>query len=55
MDADGRTQTLLCRVSSLAASTGGLRPKTTYHFRLVATNEGGTAYGKDKVFRTVAR
>jgi hypothetical protein len=32
-----------------------LRPRTTYHFRLVATNAGGTTYGKDKTFRTRAR
>jgi hypothetical protein len=41
--------------SSLEAGTGGLRPATTYHFRLVATNEGGTTYGKDKTFRTLPR
>jgi hypothetical protein len=29
-----------------------LRPGITYHFRLVATNEGGKTYGKDKTFRT---
>ena len=43
------------RRSSLAASTGGLRPATTYHFRFVATNEVGTTYGKDKTFRTPPR
>jgi hypothetical protein len=32
-----------------------LRPRTTYHFRLVATNEGGTTYGKDKTFWTLPR
>ena len=32
-----------------------LRPGTTYHFRLVATNEGGKTYGKDKTFRTLPR
>ena len=41
--------------SEIEASTSGLRPKTTYHFRLVATNEGGTTYGKDKTFRTLFR
>ncbi|MBS0549182.1 MAG: hypothetical protein JSR24_15605 [Proteobacteria bacterium] len=30
----------------------GLRPRTTYHFRLVAHSRGGTTYGKDKTFRT---
>jgi len=33
----------------------GLQPGTTYHFRLVATSEGGTTYGKDKTFRTRPR
>jgi hypothetical protein len=28
----------------------GLTAKTTYHFRLVATNEFGTSYGEDKTF-----
>lgn len=32
-----------------------LRPETTYHFRLVATNAGGTTYGKDKTFKTLPR
>jgi len=32
-----------------------LRPGITYHFRLVATNEGGKTYGKDKTFRTLPR
>jgi hypothetical protein len=30
----------------------GLRPGTTYHFRLVAKSAGGTTYGKDRTFRT---
>jgi hypothetical protein len=30
----------------------GLKPHTTYHFRLVAHSRGGTTYGKDKTFRT---
>jgi hypothetical protein len=29
-----------------------LRANTTYHFRLVATNNGGTSYGSDRTFRT---
>jgi hypothetical protein len=33
----------------------GLRPRTTYHFRLVAHSRGGTTYGKDKTFRTLRR
>lgn len=30
----------------------GLEPSTTYHFRIVATNTTGTAYGKDETFIT---
>jgi hypothetical protein len=29
-----------------------LRANTTYHFRLVATNNGGTSYSSDRTFRT---
>jgi hypothetical protein len=32
----------------------GLSPATTYHFRLKATNAGGTAYGIDQSFTTTA-
>lgn len=28
----------------------GLRPGATYHYRLVASNAGGTSYGEDKAF-----
>lgn len=31
-----------------------LRPRTTYHYRLVATNADGPAYGPDETFRTLA-
>lgn len=33
----------------------GLKPKTTYHFRIVAKSDGGTTYGKDMTFRTQPR
>jgi len=36
--------------SPLAAAIGGLAPGTTYHFRLVAENSGGVAYGGDQTF-----
>jgi hypothetical protein len=39
--------------SELEQGVLGLRPRTTYHFRLIATNDGGTTYGKDKTFRTL--
>jgi hypothetical protein len=32
---------------------GGLEPGRTYHFRLVATNAGGTANGSDQTFTTI--
>jgi hypothetical protein len=32
----------------------GLKPETTYHFRVRAVNAGGTAYGVDQTFRTAA-
>jgi hypothetical protein len=41
--------------SELEQGVLGLRPRTTYHFRLVAMNDGGTTYGKDKTFRTLPR
>jgi hypothetical protein len=33
-------------------ATGPLSGKTTYHFRVVATNSTGTAYGRDREFKT---
>jgi FG-GAP repeat len=36
----------------LAAAISGLAPGTTYHFRLVAENSGGVAYGDDRTFTT---
>jgi hypothetical protein len=39
--------------SEIEQGVDGLRPATTYHFRLVATTEGGVTYGKDKMFRTL--
>ena len=39
----------------LAGAIGGLAPGTTYHFRLVAENSGGVAYGGDQTFTTEAR
>jgi hypothetical protein len=41
--------------SSLAAAIEGLAPGTTYHFRLVAENSGGVAYGSDQMFAIEAR
>ena len=35
-----------------SAGVGGLKPGTTYHFRIVATSDAGTATGKDATFVT---
>jgi len=37
---------------SANASVSGLSSNTTYYYRLVATNSGGTSYGVDKTFPT---
>jgi phosphodiesterase/alkaline phosphatase D-like protein len=38
----------------VSANVTGLNPKTTYHFRIVATNPGGTSFGADGTFETLA-
>jgi hypothetical protein len=38
---------------AVSASLESLNPKTPYHFRIVATNEGGTSYGGDETFETL--
>ena len=35
------------------ASASGLAPGSTYHYRVVASNELGTAYGPDQIFTTL--
>ena len=37
---------------NVSANITGLNPNTTYHFRLVGTNNNGTTYGSDRTFRT---
>jgi phage gpG-like protein len=37
---------------AVSASVAGLVSGTTYHFRIVATNAGGTSYGADQTFTT---
>jgi hypothetical protein len=37
---------------NIAANVGGLTPHTTYHFRMTATNAGGTRMGSDRTFTT---
>jgi len=36
-----------------SANIPGLGPSTTYHFRLVGTNSGGTSFGNDRAFTTL--
>jgi hypothetical protein len=38
--------------SAVSAPLTGLQPGTTYHYRLVATNAGGTTFGDDHTFTT---
>jgi hypothetical protein len=35
---------------SVSATLSGLSPLATYHYRIVATNEGGTSIGEDRTF-----
>ena len=39
---------------AVSASLSGLTPNTTYHFRISATNAGGTSTGTDETFKTLA-
>jgi hypothetical protein len=38
---------------AVSAAVAGLTPNTTYHFRIVATNAGGTSFGSDQALRTL--
>lgn len=38
---------------AVSAGLTGLSPSTTYHYRLVATNAGGSAFGNDQLFTTL--
>lgn len=38
--------------TAITATIRGLRPHTTYHYRLVATTSGGTVQGADRTFTT---
>jgi hypothetical protein len=39
---------------AVQAAVSGLRPRTVYHYRVVATSAAGTAVGADRTFRTRA-
>ena len=39
---------------NLGTTISGLSPSTTFHFRIVAYNSGGTSYGGDSTFTTTA-
>ena len=39
---------------NISADISGLSVNTTYHFRIVATNGGGTRYGSDRTFTTLS-
>jgi hypothetical protein len=38
---------------AISESLTGLQPGTTYHYRLIANNAGGTIYGSDQTFTTL--
>jgi hypothetical protein len=40
--------------TTVTAGLSGLRPGTTYHYRVVAQNDSGTAAGSDRTFTTAA-
>ena len=40
---------------AVSATLRGLRPGTTYHYRLAARNANGTSYGRDQKFTTTSR
>jgi hypothetical protein len=37
---------------TIALALSGLQPGTTYHYRVIASNQDGTAYGADQAFTT---
>jgi len=39
---------------NVTANISGLTASTTYHFRIVATNNAGTRYGSDRTFTTLS-
>src|ERR1043166_2700518 len=41
-------------VQAVSANISGLTASTTYHFRIVAHNNGGTSFGADRTFTTLS-
>src|SRR5437763_1322766 len=39
---------------AVSANISGLNVSTTYHFRIVAHNSGGTSFGSDRTFTTLS-
>jgi phosphodiesterase/alkaline phosphatase D-like protein len=37
---------------TISANVSGLQPETSYHYRVVASNVGGTSKGEDRTFKT---
>jgi hypothetical protein len=54
LQTDPRTQSADSKEHLAGASLTGLKPNTTYHYRLVAGNDAGTSYGLDATFTTTA-
>jgi hypothetical protein len=46
---------ILLRDVSVSWTLTGLTSKTTYHFRVVASNTDGTTYGQDLTFKTLKK
>ena len=49
----GQAQTGITTTTNVQTTLTGLAPSTTYHYRLVASNSGGTSYGSDMSFITM--
>ena len=39
-------------IHDFAATLEGLKPESSYHYRIIATNANGTSYGPDETFQT---
>ena len=52
-DRAGHTSGTATTRDSSSEQVEGLEPATEYHFRVVATNDSGTSYGPDKLFKTL--